>query len=96
MPSPPRTINDLEPCYCCNYTFKSVILSVPKNVINTPITNLQMTWGQAPDRGEWDVLKNCIHPDGAIQTSWISGSGYEIIDKSATTIADSLAWMANP
>lgn len=52
------------------------------------ITNLQMTWGQARDRGEWEVLKDCFQPDGTIHIAWISGSGYEFVDKSAAMIAE--------
>ena len=52
------------------------------------ITNLIMRWGQARDRGDWDVLRDCFHPDGTIQIAWITGPGREFIDKSAERIAE--------
>ena len=52
------------------------------------ITNLQMTWGQARDRGEWDVLRNCFQPDGTIHIAWISGPAQDFVDRSAAMIAE--------
>lgn len=52
------------------------------------ITDLIMRWGQAPDRGDWDVLQGCFHPGGTIQIAWITGSGYEFVEKSAARLSE--------
>ncbi len=52
------------------------------------ITDLIMRWGQARDRGDWDVLRDCFHGDGTIQIAWITGSGHEFVDKSAQRLSE--------
>jgi hypothetical protein len=53
------------------------------------ITDLIMRWGQARDRGDWDVLRGCFHGNGTIQIAWITGSGSEFVDKSAARLSES-------
>lgn len=52
------------------------------------ITDLIMRWGQARDRGDWNVLRDCFHGDGTIQIAWITGSGHEFVDKSAERLSE--------
>jgi len=47
-----------------------------------------MRWGHARDRGDWDTLKNCFHPDGTIHIAWIQASGYEFVEKSAARLSE--------
>ena len=52
------------------------------------IGDLIARWGQARDRADWDVLRDCFHPDGTIHIAWISGSGHEFVDKSANRLSE--------
>lgn len=57
-------------------------------VDRSEINNLLINWGQARDRGEWDLLRDCYHPDGTMHIAWISDSGEEFVRRSAGMLAN--------
>jgi hypothetical protein len=52
------------------------------------INDVLITWGQARDRGEWDILRNCFQPDATIHIAWISGPASEFIERSADMLKE--------
>jgi hypothetical protein len=52
------------------------------------INELLMIWGQARDRAEWDILRDCFQPDGQINIAWISGSASEFVAKSSERLSE--------
>lgn len=46
------------------------------------ITQLLLHERQARDRGWWDRMAACYHPDSHVETSWLSGTGAEFVERS--------------
>ena len=55
------------------------------------INDLLVNWGQARDRGEWDALRDCYHPDGTMHIAWISGAAEEFVRRSEGMLANEKA-----
>ena len=55
------------------------------------INDLLMRWGQARDRGEWETLRDCYHPDGTMHIAWISDSAEEFVRRSEGMLSNERA-----
>ena len=55
------------------------------------INDLLMRWGQARDRGEWETLRDCYHPDGTMHIAWISDSADEFVRRSEGMLSNERA-----
>lgn len=49
------------------------------------ITQLVLHERQARDRGWWDRMAACYHPDAHVEASWFSGTGAEFVERSRTS-----------
>ena len=44
-----------------------------ERIVNqSDIVEVLKTWAYARDRGDWNALANCFHPEATIHISWIS------------------------
>jgi SnoaL-like domain len=59
---------------------------LPKNVLDsadiTSITQLILRERESRDRGEWDAMRDCFHPDSIVRISWFNGSGPDFVSGS--------------
>ncbi len=44
------------------------------------IAKVVADWGFARDRGDWEALKDCFHPDATVDIAWISGPAHEFVE----------------
>jgi len=46
------------------------------------VCNVRRLWAFSRDRGEWDTLRACFHPDATITVAWYSGPASGFIERS--------------
>ncbi len=44
------------------------------------IARVVRNWGFARDRGDWEALKGCFHPDATVDIAWISAPAHEFVE----------------
>ncbi len=45
----------------------------------TVISQLVLSERDSRDRGQWDTMRDCFHPDSMVKISWFNGSGPEFV-----------------
>jgi SnoaL-like domain len=48
----------------------------------TAVTQVVLTERQARDRGWWDEMAACFHPDSTVKLSWIASTGPDFVEQS--------------
>jgi hypothetical protein len=46
------------------------------------VCRVLQVWAYSRDSGDWEALRNCFHPDGAITVSWYSGPASGFVERS--------------
>jgi hypothetical protein len=52
------------------------------------IRRVRELWAFGRDRAEWETVKSCFHPEGAIHVSWYSGSASGFIERSRQMVGN--------